>query len=171
MLDPNTARFIFYLLPMYIANSSAMLLGGGHPLDFNAKYLDKQPLFGKGKTIRGTISGIIFGSIAGLLFASFFPNYTVFVTTSYLEFAVFSSIGAIIGDIAGSFIKRRMKVKSGAQAPFLDQLDFLIGGILFSLHLVLINLSEFAVLAGVTIIVHKFSNWIGFKLKIKKVPW
>ena len=90
MLDPNTARFIFYLLPMYIANSSAMLLGGGHPLDFNAKYLDKQPLFGKGKTIRGTISGIIFGSIAGLLFASFFPNYTVFVTTSYLEFAVFS---------------------------------------------------------------------------------
>jgi CDP-2,3-bis-(O-geranylgeranyl)-sn-glycerol synthase len=42
------------------------------------------------------------------------------------------SVGAIVGDAAGSFLKRRIGVKRGQFLPIVDQLDFLIGAILIT---------------------------------------
>src|SRR3972149_4153462 len=43
------------------------------------------------------------------------------------------ALGALLGDLAGAFVKRRMGKPRGAKAPGLDQYDFVAVGLLLSL--------------------------------------
>jgi CDP-2,3-bis-(O-geranylgeranyl)-sn-glycerol synthase len=156
---------------MYFANSTAMLFGGKTPIDFGVKFIDKKPLFGKGKTIKGTLIGIVCGSFAGLIISIFYKNEISMLFTNYFLFSILTSIGAIIGDIIGSFIKRRLGIDSGKEAFILDQLDFIIGGIVFGLAVYSPSALEIAFICVATIIIHKVSNWIAYKANLKKVPW
>jgi len=40
---------------------------------------------------------------------------------------VLLSIGALVGDAAGSFIKRRLNISPGKHCMLLDQVDFVVG--------------------------------------------
>lgn len=162
------AETILYLIPFYIANSSAMLFGGGPSLDLGIKLRDKERLFGKGKTILGTVAGIFFGTLA-----AFIVNYFLVVsfTQNYVLLGFLVSLGAVIGDIAGSFVKRRNKIPSGHPMPFLDQLDFLVGGMLFGASIYIPSLAGIIFAIIFTIVLHRLTNWVAFKLGLKKVPW
>jgi len=46
---------------------------------------------------------------------------------------VFCSYGAAFGDLAGSFLKRRFNIKSGAPFWIVDQLDFAVGALIFAI--------------------------------------
>jgi CDP-2,3-bis-(O-geranylgeranyl)-sn-glycerol synthase len=165
------AKLIFYVAPMYFANSTAMLFGGKTPIDFGAKFIDEKPLFGKGKTIKGTLIGIFCGSLAGAIISILYKNETSLLFANYFLFSVLTSTGAIIGDIVGSFIKRRIGIDSGKEAFILDQLDFIIGGIVFGLVVYSPSVLETALICAATIIIHKVSNWVAYKINLKKVPW
>ena len=91
-------------------------------------------------------------------------------------------IGALVGDLIGSFIKRRFKKERGAKFPLIDQLDFLVGAFLFSALDIwtLIMYPTFTFLfiwplvifdLVVTVAIHRLANIIAFKLKLKKEPW
>lgn len=164
-------KIALYLAPMYFANSSAMLLGGKTRLDFGTKFSDNKPVFGGGKTIRGTIGGIAVGTTAGFIINLAFPVQTAYFFGDYRLLAFLLAAGAIFGDIAGSFIKRRMGVESGTEAPFLDQLDFLIGGFLLGMIVFTPEFSEFVFLCVLTFFAHKTFNFLAFRLRLKKVPW
>jgi len=161
-------EIILYLLPFYIANSSAMLFGSGKALDLGIKLRDGERLFGKGKTILGTVAGIFFGTLSAVV-----VNYFIAVpfTQNYVLLGFLVSLGAVIGDIAGSFVKRRNKIPSGHPMPFLDQLDFLVGGMLFGASIYIPSLTGIIFAIIFTIVLHRLTNWIAFKLKLKKVPW
>lgn len=170
-MDAFWLFLIFTALPMYLANASAMVFGGKTPVDGNKTLSDGQPLFGKGKTWKGTVMGIIIGSLAGFFADHFFPELTHGVSPVYVQYAVLLSIGAIIGDIAGSFLKRRLRIKSGQPAHLLDQLDFVIGGLAFSLFIVSPNWTSIFVLIMITPFLHMTFNRLAYMLKIKSVPW
>ena len=53
----------------------------------------------------------------------------------------------------------------------LDQLDFLVGGLAFTLYAYLPTLFELAVLVVLTLLVHKLANFLAYKIKMKRVPW
>ena len=122
-------EIILILIPLYISNSTAMLFGGKTPIDFNAKFVDKKPLFGKGKTIKGTIFGMLAGIIAVLIVNYYFQG-DVPIIENYLYYGVLLAVGAILGDLIGSFIKRRISVERGKPVFLLDQLDFIFVGLL-----------------------------------------
>ena len=92
---------------------------------------------------------------------------------------ILSSYGAAIGDLIGSFIKRRFNYKSGAPFWILDQLDFALGSILLlivpglifpSLFLIPdINIIIFILI--LTPSVSLFANTIAYFLGLKYVPW
>lgn len=164
-------KMAFYLAPMYFANSSAMLLGGKTRIDFGAKLADGRPLFGQGKTVRGTIGGVAVGTTVGFLLNYFFAANVSAFFVDYKTLAFTMAIGAIAGDIVGSFLKRRLGVPPGTKAPFLDQLDFAIGGIIFGMIIYTPTFVELVFAAALTIVVHRLSNFVAYKLKLKKVPW
>jgi len=159
-----------YVLPLYFANGGAMLFGGGAPLDLNKK-LGGKPVFGKGKTIRGTIAGILIGLITIYVTYFLFSAELEKFIPNYLAFGALLSIGAIAGDVIASFLKRRFDAKQGEPIFLLDQLDFVLGGILFAAPVFFPGLLELAVIIVLTVVIHKLTNFIAFKIKLKKVPW
>ncbi|MFW9845843.1 MAG: CDP-archaeol synthase, partial [Candidatus Thorarchaeota archaeon] len=85
--------------------------------------------------------------------------------------ALLLSVGALIGDLVGSFLKRRVNVESGGPSPFLDQLGFIIMALLFA-YPVLQPLSIYAaVLIVTTLLIHWVSNALGYFLGLKENPW
>ncbi|MEK6902299.1 MAG: CDP-2,3-bis-(O-geranylgeranyl)-sn-glycerol synthase [archaeon] len=170
-MDTLWVYLLFTALPMYMANASPMLFGGKTPLDFNHVMKDGQPLFGKGKTWKGTLMGVLIGSFTGLLLQYFFPAYTAMVSPAYLEYAILLSVGAILGDLIGSYIKRRINMKRGQPAHVLDQLDFVVGGLALGLLVSIPNWTGIALLIMITPFMHLAFNRLAYELKIKNVPW
>jgi len=162
----------WFIAPAYAANSFPPLIKGRKPLD-NGKKLGKHRLFGDGKTIEGTIAGVVFGIFIGLIQMYFQPMIPVefgFIQMT-INLIALLSVGAILGDIVGSFIKRRFGLKRGQPIFLLDQLNFLIGAFIFSSFVVMINLSWILLLIIFTPIVHYLANLIGYELRIKRVPY
>lgn len=164
-------KIILYIGPLYLANSSAMLFGGKTPLDLDRKFIDGKPIFGKGKTFRGAFIGILIGGMAAVAIYLLFPFYTGKITSDYLLLGFLLAVGAIIGDIAGSFFKRRSDIQQGTEVLFLDQLDFVVGGMVLGSFVYVPSFYEVLIICITTLIIHKLTNYIAFKVKLKKVPW
>lgn len=81
------------------------------------------------------------------------------------------SFGALLGDLVGSFMKRRLSLERGQPAPFLDQLDFVVGALALSFIEFIPQIEIIIALLVFTPIIHLTANIIGYKLKLKKEPW
>ena len=163
-------RILLYLAPMYFANAAPMFLGGRTPLDFNKKFLDGKPIFGEGKTLRGTIAGIAVGSLVGAVIAMLLPQYAAYFS-DYFLLSFLLAVGAIAGDVLASFFKRRNDIDRGTEVLFLDQLDFAFGAIILGSFVYVPDFFELLIICIATLLVHKVSNFIAYKVKLKKVPW
>ncbi|MEK6982372.1 MAG: CDP-2,3-bis-(O-geranylgeranyl)-sn-glycerol synthase [Candidatus Micrarchaeota archaeon] len=169
----NILSLVLFILPAYISNAAPVLLGGGAPIDFGKKHDDGERVLGDGKTIRGFIGGIASGIVfAGLL--ALFVQLKFFENPRMQFFGgVTLSIGAMIGDSLGSYIKRRFKVGSGKQF-ILDSTMFLFVALILASPFVIIERFDFVsllILLFATLVLHPLTNFIANKLGLKKVPW
>jgi CDP-2,3-bis-(O-geranylgeranyl)-sn-glycerol synthase len=155
-------KFIF---PAYCANAVPVIAGGGQPIDFGKKFFDGRPIFGKNKTFRGFFFGLAVGTAVGLIESLLF-HYTPL-------FGSLLSLGALIGDLTGAFVKRRFGIAPGNLLPVIDQVDFIVGAVLFSLPISLSSLSWELVLAvfAITPPLHLLTNFLAYKLGLKDNPW
>lgn len=134
---------LWLILPAYIANASAVIVGGGTPVDFGKTLKDGRRLFGDGKTWRGLFVGTFIGMTVGfalVVIASFLANSRF----QYLGLATFEGFplmlplifslcfGSLLGDIVESFFKRRLGKQRGENWFGFDQLDFLVGALILS---------------------------------------
>ncbi len=171
-------------LSAWIANATPVLGGGGRPIDGGRNFSDGRRLLGNGKTVRGFILGVFFGTLTGVgqyLAAPYLrPILAQFVViTSEMDYvlsisipvAFLLSLGALTGDMIGSFIKRRINVKSGNPSPFLDQIGFIIMALIFASPLIIPNPIFVIVLTLTTLGIHWLSNILGYLLGLKKNPW
>ena len=163
LLIIDALKFIF---PAYVANATPVLAGGGTKMDFGKNFADGKRLFGDNKTFRGFFFGWGIGLAVGLMegVAFGFQNYSVL-------FSILIPLGALIGDLTGAFTKRRLGIKPGGLLPVVDQVDFVVGAIVFSLPLALVNLALAVTVLLITPPIHLFTNFLAFKLKLKKNPW
>ena len=171
-------------LPAWIANSMPVLFGGGPPIDGGRMFRDGHRILGNGKTIRGFIVGVLLGTFTGVgqnLAAShvqsFIEMYVVvtpdMILILYMPIpaAFLLSIGALIGDLVGSFFKRRIDIKSGNPAPVLDQLGFIIMALILAAPFLEAHAIYVMVLVTVTLGIHWISNALGYLLGLKEHPW
>jgi CDP-2,3-bis-(O-geranylgeranyl)-sn-glycerol synthase len=166
-LDGNIYLIIIYplvyILPAYAANGAPVIFGGGRPLDLGKRF-GKKRIFGNSKSIRGAIAGLIAGIMVGIAESQVFP-YLLYISIAL-------ALGAIFGDLLGSFIKRQAGMKPGTTVPFLDQYGFFVFALLFALPFGnLPTLYGFLFLLLLTGPLHLIANICANKLKLKKVPW
>ena len=183
-----SAYAIYFMLPAYLANASALTFGGGTPLDMGRSLKDGFRLLGDGVTWKGTIIGILIGTLIGLIQGTFTgdliqnllmvgdPTIGVMVqgtiTTNTLHGTLLGlalGSGAIIGDACGSFIKRRFKVDRGRPVPIVDQLDFVVGALIFSSLVVAIPIYLIIVILIISLFLHLGANTIAYLLGMKNV--
>jgi CDP-2,3-bis-(O-geranylgeranyl)-sn-glycerol synthase len=154
---------LLFIGPSYVANAAPLVFGGGRTLDGGRRLNDGQPIFGNHKTLRGLIAGILAGTFVG------FGESLIDSRLALAGFAI--SIGAVSGDLFGAFIKRRLKIEPGRSFPFLDQLDFVLGGLLFGYALFPIPLLSILIVALVTPPIHLATNYGAYALGLKKTRW
>ncbi|MBN1160105.1 MAG: CDP-2,3-bis-(O-geranylgeranyl)-sn-glycerol synthase [Candidatus Diapherotrites archaeon] len=167
MLIESILRVCFFAIPLYIANSAAMGIGGKTPLD-KGKKINGKRILGDGKTTRGTFFAILTGILAVVFVSKIVPSD---IFTNYVLIGSLATIGAISGDMIGSFMKRQIGIQRGGRALGLDQLDFILGAYLFVLPVYIPTLLEAALLIVPTIVFHSLANLIAYKIKMKNVPW
>jgi len=131
------------VIPIYVANASAVIVGGGTPIDFGKMWNDGRRILGDGKTWRGLFAGTFLGMTAGFglaVVASYFSTseYSFLSLTNFEGFPLMIPIlfslcfGALLGDVVESFFKRRIGKDRGQNWIPFDQLDFLVGALIFS---------------------------------------
>ncbi|HII61082.1 CDP-2,3-bis-(O-geranylgeranyl)-sn-glycerol synthase [Pyrococcus horikoshii] len=160
----------WYILPAYFANSSPVVLGGGTPIDFGKKWRDGRRILGDGKTWRGFFGGLIVGTIIGIVQYFLLPEYYGSLGIA-IELAFLLSLGTLVGDLIGSFIKRRLNMPRGYPAVGLDQWGFLIAALCFAYPVKTIPTGEVLFLLVITPLIHWGANIFAYKMGWKKVPW
>src|SRR4030065_2275486 len=131
LLIVEALKFIF---PAYCANAAPVLAGGGLPMDFGKNFVDAKRILGKNKTWRGFFFGWVIGILVGL------AEGIVFGPVPYtLLFSGLTPLGALCGDLAGAFMKRRLGIAPGGLLPIIDQVDFVVGALLFSIPLAVVS--------------------------------
>ncbi len=165
LLIIEALKFIF---PAYCANAAPVLAGGGTRMDFGRNFVDGKRLFGNNKTFRGFFFGwgvgFGVGIVEGLVFG--FQDFPVI-------FSLLIPLGALLGDLTGAFIKRRLGIAPGGLLPVVDQVDFVVGAVVFALPLAL---PSWGWQVAVTVLlitppIHLLTNYAAYKLKLKKNPW
>ena len=163
MIFLEAIKFIF---PAYCANAIPVLAGGGLPLDFGKNFFDEKPVFGKNKTFRGFFFGLTVGTVVGIVESFFFKEYSFY-------FGFVLSLGALVGDLIGAFLKRRLGLKPGDLLPIIDQVDFIIGAIVFAsiCYMPIISLELIIAVLIITMPLHVLTNYAAYKAGLKSNPW
>lgn len=163
----DIAYALYFIFPAYCANAAPVIFGGGRPIDADRTFIDGKPILGSHKTVRGFFSGLIVGTLVGFVQNTVYPLYQ---SNPLLGFAL--SLGALIGDLFDSFIKRRLGFTPGASFPILDQLDFIVGALLFSLMVPpLPPLNLILIIIIITPPIHLLTNVLAFLFGFKSTPW
>jgi CDP-2,3-bis-(O-geranylgeranyl)-sn-glycerol synthase len=159
-----------FIFPAYCANAVPVLAGGGQKMDFGRNFVDGKRIFGNNKTFRGFFFGWAIGLMVGL------ADFAVFGFPIVL--AVLTPLGALLGDLTGAFIKRRLDIAPGGLLPVVDQIDFVVGAIVFSLPFLLfmhggywVNWQVALIALIITPPIHLLTNFGAYKLKLKRHPW
>jgi CDP-2,3-bis-(O-geranylgeranyl)-sn-glycerol synthase len=175
---------IYLLLPAYTANMAPVIAGRldfwpnlNKPID-NDKKIFGQPIFGAGKTWRGLLVGTMAAILTAGLQAMLYQLGWVrtlspinFFQINWFIFGLLAGLGALLGDMLKSLVKRQFHITSGQAWPVFDQLDFLAGFIIITWWLFPWHSNRLWVAIIITLIMHPLSNVVGYLLKIKKVWW
>jgi CDP-2,3-bis-(O-geranylgeranyl)-sn-glycerol synthase len=110
--------------------------------------------------------GFFFQVLSVINLRGFFSNSIIlgFFTGGLMAF------GGLIGDLVGSFIKRRSGIERGHPFIFLDQLGFLILGMVFVFPLIPWPIDYFLVQVPITFILHIAANLLGYFTGIQDEP-
>ena len=195
----STLECIFVVLiimaPAYLANTIAVLTGGKYPIDQGKLHSDGNRILGDGKTwsglIGGTTGGIVVGYGLALMIAR--NKYHIFgkdptynehflwgadyLTISSIFFLL--SFGALFGDMAASFYKRRQNLQRGDKFALLDMYDFIFMSLLLCfifqrdwlLSWILDGWVPLFTILFLTPFLHRGVNIIGYKIGVKNEPW
>ncbi len=172
-------KCLYLMLPAYFANMAPVIVKKinflAYPVDFN-KRLNNKPILGSHKTFRGFFFGIIFAVIIAYLQHIFYPLPAIRTISfhdydNWLAFGFLMGAGALVGDSIKSFFKRKDDIAPGNMFFPFDQVDFVIGGLIFIMPLFSLTIGIFFTSIAVSLVLHVLVNHIAFYLKIRNEKW
>lgn len=176
------AQLFYFFLPAGVANMAPVLVKKNFlflatPVDGGRTFAGA-PIFGSHKTWRGLIVATLAGGcfyLAERILFILVPQTTGWIP---FDFSLFPwwfgfpfAFGAIMGDLAKSFFKRRFHHAPGVTWFPFDQLDFLIGAAFVASVVVDFTIPMWFLIVLVGPVFHILVNRIGFLLRFKDSPW
>ena len=178
------ASLVLLVLPAYFANAAPVYINNAEkirrrvyaPIDGGMNFIDGKRVLGDGKTWEGLVGGICAGWLSGAVLGLLGMVPLGMGFDRWFAVSVFLSVGALFGDLAGSFLKRRLSVERGVPFPFFDQLGFVVFSLAFASAAApelgyMVGASGFFVLLFLSYGAHKFFNWLAWKAGLKSVQW
>ncbi len=169
----------YFMLPAYFANMAPVIVKKINfikiPIDFG-KTLDNKPIFGKNKTFRGLVFGVLFAVIIAYIQYIFYQN-NIFLDLALIDYSnwlllgFLMGFGAIFGDLIESFVKRRLDYEPGKAFVPWDQTDFVLGALIFVYPIVALSMEKIAIIIILSFILHIMVNHSAYFLKIRNEKW
>ncbi len=175
---------LWFFAPAGFANLAAFASGKigflknlNYPVDCGAKIGGKR-ILGDHKTMRGFFVALIIGILTCfieiLVYSNFFSIREMipvdYYTINPILLGGLLGLGALTGDSMKSFFKRRVNIQPGKSWFPFDQVDYIIGGIVFSLFYIRLSFGQYIVLFIVWFLLHPITTYIGYLLKIRHRP-
>lgn len=175
---------LYFFLPAYVANMAPVLAQDVALFDAaidGGKSWRGERIFGAHKTYRGFFFGVI-GAVLTvsvqrfLMERDFFSAislvpYDIFPLTSLLSLGFVMGVGALVGDLVKSFLKRRLGIASGGSWTGFDQLDFVVGALVLSRLIFPLPMMHVFLIVILTPLLHLAVNGAAHVLGLKKVWW
>ena len=148
-----------------------------YPADFNLRINGKR-ILGNHKTIRGFIVGTLIG-IATVYFQIYVYNNSDLLRNilpidyNAIDPIILGSLlgfGALAGDGIKSFFKRQTGIIPGRSWVPFDQIDYIIGGIVFSWFYIPLTISQYLLLFVVWVLLHPLFTFWGYLLRLRRHP-
>lgn len=167
---------IWLILPAAVANMSPVLFKWlpflDIPVDLNRKWRGR-PILGEHKTYRGFLTGTIMAIGTVYMQRYYFEDMLSYSILDYANINVvlvgfLLGFGGLFGDTFKSFLKRLADVKPGKSWPPFDQIDWIIGALVFMSLYERIPLSIWLMSIGFFGLIHPIVNYIGYLLHFKK---
>ncbi len=175
---------LYFMLPAYLANMAPVFAHKLGILKFLARPVDGsrlwrgKPILGAHKTWRGFAVGIIVAIVVVWLqyFLYSAPAFQKISLPDYSKLNLWLlgfllGFGALFGDAVKSFFKRRVNLKPGAPWIPFDQIDFVLGALIFAAPVYFPSWPAIIFILLVTPVLHILTNQIGFLLKVKDTKW
>jgi CDP-2,3-bis-(O-geranylgeranyl)-sn-glycerol synthase len=160
-------ELVYFMLPAYVANMSPPFTRFWH--GWNAPI--NRRLLGDHKTVVGFALGVAMGVAAAFVQSRIDWERSLWPASSWLAVGVAMGFGAMAGDSAKSFVKRRIGVAPGKPWIPFDQLDFPIGALLLAWPLVTLSWTDAAIVLVFTFVADIAVNHVSFWLKIRDTRW
>ncbi|MBU0762109.1 MAG: CDP-2,3-bis-(O-geranylgeranyl)-sn-glycerol synthase [Candidatus Altiarchaeota archaeon] len=171
---PSVLAVVWFIMPAWVANSAAIDVSGlpvlknySAPVDFGLKWRGKR-IFGDGKTWRGLIAGVLAATACGMVQQQY-PIHGYHLMTPAL--ASMMGLGALVGDMVESFIKRQSGLARGHPLFLMDHLDYIFGAMFFAWTMVPVSFEYLIMSCFITLPVHFIANIVAWIVKLKKKPW
>ena len=175
---------LWFFAPAGFANLGAFAAGKigflkkyKYPVDCFKKYKGKR-ILGNHKTFRGFAAAIVIGIFICALEVWFYANFTsvrqlVYVNYSEINPFILGGLlgfGALFGDSAKSFFKRQKNIQPGRSWFPFDQIDYIVGGVAFSLLYIRLPVVEYIILFIVWSLLHPLTTFVGYLFKLRRKP-
>lgn len=180
----NILLAFWILIPAAVANTTPVIVARlpiikniNYPIDFGATLRGKR-VFGDHKTIRGLVCGMLAGIGVVFLQSYLFENIEKieeliefdYTLLNPLTFGLLLSFGALAGDAIESFFKRQLGVGPGKPWIPFDQIDSIIGVIIFTLPYYQFDLMIYVIMFLIWSLGHPLSTITGYLVKLKDEP-
>lgn len=165
---------IIFFLPAGVANATPVfankipfIKNWQTPMDFGIKVGGKR-LLGSNKTWRGVFTGSTIAGLTALLVSPWAHYDLPGLATFGLGFLM--GFGALFGDAIESAIKRQRGIPAGhSWFPF-DQIDYILGGLLFLIPVASLSLATMTMILVTYFGLHLITAYIGYLLGLKDRP-
>ncbi|MEI7682862.1 MAG: CDP-archaeol synthase [Candidatus Saccharibacteria bacterium] len=172
-MNPWLTALVFFL-PAGVANATPVLANKipllkswNTPIDFGASRHGKR-LLGNNKTWRGMLSASLAAGITALLLSPIVDYDRSLVVT--FGFGFLMGFGALFGDAVESFIKRQRGIAAGKSWFPFDQIDYIIGGLVFLAPVAHLSSGEMALIFIVYFALHLLTAYAAYLLGLKDRP-
>ncbi len=161
-------KSLYFFLPAYIANMLPPLI---RKVPFLAIPIWESKL-GKNKTWRGVVVAAVAGGLVFWLQKLAYANgFRSLALIDYADFSLWLGVllgfGALVGDAVESYYKRKENIPPGKPWIPFDQLDFVVGGIVFSFFIYVPPAEVVLLLLIVSPLLHIATNYIGYLLGVR----
>lgn len=172
-------KAFWFILPGVFANMAPVLVKSVKFLDIPVdlgKTWHNKPIFGSHKTFRGfffgTLAAILVTGLQTFLYDQFDGIRRISIIPydqyNFLLLGFLMGFGVLFGDLVRSAIKRRCDVKPGGAFFPWDQIDAIVGGLIFLAIVYIPPWPYILFLLVFTPTLHILINWIATFLGLKK---
>ena len=163
----RVAQLLYLMAPAYLANMTPPFTrfwrGWNRPVS--------ERWLGSHKTVVGAVAGVIVAVMTAWLQASLGWRGGIVDYGRWPLVGLLLGVGAMAGDVAKSYFKRRLRIAPGARWIPADQLDFVIGALVLIAPLARLAWLDVAAIVAISFLGDVAVNHVAFWLGVRDTKW